>query len=149
MPRQLWGFSASKMLRGTWKHIRHDALETASRSCQKCGESPHPIYGDDLICHELWRYDDQRGVARLVGFEIHCAKCDLVTHMGRALARGYGNEALKQLSKVNGITNVEAERVYRQAKAVWQKRSARKWRIAVDKALLVRYPRLGMLEVSK
>lgn len=38
---------------------------------------------------------------RFEGFEIHCAECDAATHMGRAMAHGYGDTALEQLCQVN------------------------------------------------
>lgn len=150
VPRPLWGISARRKLgRSSWQRIRQDALEAAHQSCEICGESPNAIYGDPLTCHEVWRYNDNLATATLVSFEIHCPKCDLVTHMGRAMARGFGDEALDQLCQVNGITRLETKRIYTDAMALWQKRSVKKWRVKVAKTLLRRYPQLTELEAGK
>src|SRR5712691_9288507 len=93
VPSPLWGINAHKLLgRGSaWKRIRSDALEASGHRCEICGETPSPIYGDPLICLELWRYDDNRATATLIGFEIHCSACDKATHMGRAMEVGQGD----------------------------------------------------------
>lgn len=150
VPKPLWGISARRKLgRGSWQHIRQDAIKAARQSCEICGESPNAIYGDPLTCHEVWRYDDILATATLLGFEIHCPKCDLVTHMGRAMAHGFGDDALDQLCRVNGTTRLEAKQIYTDAMALWQKRSVKKWRVKVAKTLLRRYPQLTKLETGK
>lgn len=150
VPKPLWGISAYRKLgRSSWQRIRQDAVKSAHQSCEICGESPNPIYGDPLMCHEVWRYRDSSATATLMGFEIHCAKCDLVTHMGRAMTHGLGDAALDQLCRVNGVTRVEARRMYTDALALWEKRNAKKWRVTVARALLKRYPRLINLQTTR
>lgn len=118
--------------------MRSDALEAAHHTCEVCSFTPSPIYGDPLTCHEVWQYDDKRGVATLVGLKIHCSKCDSAVHMGMAAAYGGRDIAIAQLCKVNGIGPQAAEELFAAAIVLWRKRSKKKWRIALAKPLLER-----------
>jgi hypothetical protein len=145
VPKPLWGISGHRKLhRDSWRRIRQDALETAGYRCEICGASP-PL-GGSLTCHEVWRYDDRCATATLVRFEIHCADCDTVTHLGRAMKHGEGNFAFEQLCKVNGITRPEARQVYTRAVTIWKDRNTKDWRVVVDETLLQRYPCLAVLD---
>ena len=142
VPLPLWGISAYRALgRSTpWKVIRLDTLEAASHKCQFCG-SDEPR----LACHDKWQYDDKKRAARLIGFEIRCPLCHLATHMGRAAALGYAEEATQQLRKVNGCTNRDVDLMLAAAMSLWARRSEKKWIVTVAPALLKRYPRLQAL----
>ena len=129
--------------------MREDALEAACHTCEICGDTPPPIYGDPLNCHEVWLYDDKRRLATLASLRIQCSKCDGAVHMGRTVAHGGRNVAISQLCRVNGMTREEAGRLYSQAMSVWAKRSKKIWRIAVTEHLLERYPQLADLVETK
>lgn len=147
IPSPLWGVSAYRLLGRNkhWKLIRADVLEAAGDKCEICGREKRPVRQVYLICHELWDYNDKKRTATLIGFEIHCSLCDLVTHMGRARSVGKGEAALKQMCKVNGISRDAALELYNKAINVWEKRRARKWKVRVSLALLKRYPALAVL----
>jgi hypothetical protein len=150
VPKPLWGKSASQVFgrRALWKRIRTDALIAANHACQVCSDAPSPIYGDPLICHEIWDYDDKRWTATLSGFRIQCNKCNSAVHMGMAVAYGARDAAIDQLRKVNDISTEEAEELYRDAMAMWKKRSQKKWRLAISKSVLEQYPQLAELMES-
>jgi hypothetical protein len=120
-------------------------MESAGHRCEVCGVSLSQLQGGTLSCHELWSYDDKRNTATLVGFEMHCSDCDLATHIGRAFQHGYGEAAIAQLSRVNGITREEAQQLFRRAMKLWRERSRKKWRAVVAHPLLIRYPVLAAL----
>jgi len=109
-------------------------------SCQFCGSDEAR-----LSCHDKWRYDDKKRVAKLIGFEIRCALCHLATHIGRATDLGYEKEAMQQLRKVNCCTKKEVELMVKISMLAWQIRSAKKWTVIVSPALLKRYPRLEVV----
>jgi hypothetical protein len=143
VPKPLWRKSAANLSKpAAWARIRRDALEAAHRTCQVCSD---PASASDP-CHEVWDYDDERGTATLVGLRIQCRNCDIAVHMGRAVKRGLGNEAIAQLVKVNGIGQREAKMLYRRAMDEWRQRNKKQWRIVVAKSLLERYPELAVLE---
>jgi hypothetical protein len=143
---QLWGMSAKKTLgRSAWEQIRLDVLTTAKHACEICGDEPNVYHGDPLNCHEVWHYDDERGVATLIRLRMQCTACDTAVHIGRAIIYDVGDRAFAQLQKVNGISRVEAERLYDTAYAEWRCRSKKTWRLKVADALLAKYPALAQL----
>jgi len=83
---------------------------------------------------------------QLMAAGMQCNTCDIATHMGRSMSHGFGDDAIRQLCKVNGITPKEARDLYAEALAAWRARNARVWRVAVLKSLLERYPKLAILE---
>jgi hypothetical protein len=141
VPEPLWGRSGSNLLsRKDWGAIRIPELEKARHCCAVCS-----IPGPGLICHEQWAYDDDLRTATLSGFEVHCKSCDLVTHMGRAMSHGMGDQAIAQFCLINKATPSEAERVYQEAFRLWQKRSRATWSLRVAEAVLQQYPQLSAL----
>jgi hypothetical protein len=139
VPFPLWGVSAYQALGKTkpWKEIRQDALEKSSHRCESCDSD-----GPRLSCHDKWEYDDKKCVASLVGFEIRCPLCHLATHIGRANAEGFGQDAIQQLCKVNRCTERDAEQIVAAAMSLWDRRSKKKWTVVAAPALLKGYPRL-------
>jgi hypothetical protein len=144
VPEPLWGRSAHKMLgsKAVWKQqIRGDAMADARNSCSVCKSSD-----GRMTCHEKWSYDDRQFIATLLGFEIHCAKCDLVVHAGRAFNLGYGAAVISHLCAINGWDPEHAMAVIQDAMDVWTKRSRKRWKIRVESALIKRYPELVALQ---
>ena len=65
--------------------------------CETCGGKPDA----PLHCHEVWSYDDQRGVQKLERLKCLCPRCHEATHPGHANIKGRGAEALEWLMQVN------------------------------------------------
>jgi hypothetical protein len=105
-----------------------------------CGKSGVP-----LVCHEQWGYDDKNHVATLSGFEIHCERCDLVTHMGLSIKCGKGAAAIAQYCAINNCTEAEVRATSDDAFDTWQQRNMHTWTIEVDSELLRRHPQLCLL----
>ncbi len=149
VPGPLWGRSAYRMLgrRAKWtKEIRPDALKKANNRCEVCGSN-----SERLICHDKWQYDDKRLIATLIGFEIHCSKCDLVTHIGHSAnfvsesADEILLSALNHLCKVNNCAPEAAQTAILDAFKKWEKRSKKSWVVQVAPKLIEQYPELAAL----
>jgi hypothetical protein len=140
VPAPLWRVSAYRLFGKTkpWKEIRQDTLELAGNKCGACDAD-----GPQLSCHDAWSYDDTRCIATLIGFEIRCHPCHNATHIGRANALGYEQEAHAQLRTVNGCTQREVDAMVEAAMNLWEKRSRKAWTVIVAPYLLERYPRLA------
>jgi RNA polymerase sigma-70 factor, ECF subfamily len=142
LPKALWGHSAYQMLRrgAQWKQIRRDFLAAAENRCAACGVNNGP-----LSCQGTWTYDDRDTVATLTGFAIFCPGCAAATNIGRTIRHGRGADALGQLSRVNGMTLAEAQRLSKAAMKSWKERNGKQWRISVAGYLLDKYPPLDVL----
>jgi|ERR1700733_1696843 len=152
VPIDLWRRSAYRMLGGrvAWrKKIRPDALNKAEDRCETCGAKD-----GRLTCHDKWSYDDKKATATLVGFEIHCANCDSITHFGRLFKAGGITEEVMMslmihLCRVNDCKTRDALNILREATELWENRSKKKWKVAVAPALLKKYPELEGLPTFK
>lgn len=138
VPKPLWGISAPHALNKStaWKSIRKDTLAEAGNRCQFCGTDTR------LECHDKWEYDDKKSIATLIGFEIRCKMCHMATHIGRARQLGFLREAVMHICNVNRCTPDDVSKVVDAEMPLWEKRSKKKWTVAVAPALLKRYPRL-------
>jgi hypothetical protein len=144
VPKPLWGRSARKLFGWTppWKTIRSEALHRAHDRCSICGDTTGPLH-----CDEEWDYSDQAGTATLVGFRAICESCHDVVHIARSTAHGKGREARRHMSRVNGLTSSDTEKIISKSMEAWRGRSQKEWRVVVHPDLLRRYPQLAKLQV--
>ena len=126
VPSPLWRKTLANLARNNsawrskWQTIRSTEMKRTGGKCA-CGAQAHSL-------HEVWEYDDREHVQRLAGFETVCSDCSLAQHIGRAFQIGKGEEALKHIMKVNGITYTAANELVEKAKIVWEIRSSYEWR---------------------
>lgn len=134
----------SELPRSTWDAIRKKVYELANNKCEICGGqgNRHPVE-----CHEVWDYDDENKIQHLNGFMALCPSCHLVKHAGRASVRGFWDEAMEQLAKVNKWSLENAEKYANKQFGVWFERSRHEWKI--DFSLLKEKPYSDWLKGKK
>lgn len=108
----------------TWDRLRRQTYRDVNRRCAVCG-GVGPKW--PVECHEVWEYDDERHVQKLVGLTGLCPACHEVKHMGLANTRGRGDDARRHLVQVNGWTSSETEEYVADAFEVWRERSQHEW----------------------
>ncbi|HEY2975893.1 MAG TPA: hypothetical protein VGJ48_25490 [Pyrinomonadaceae bacterium] len=159
VPHPLWGRGVYNELRRTqrrkqWEALRRTVLEAAANTCARCAAR----YDSHMVCNEIWQYDDQQHIATLKAFEIVCRDCDSVLHLGKSLLIGgkrgdegtaeRGEQAVKQLMKVNGIKKKEANKLIDDAFGQWMDRSKHKtWAMQIAPELIENHPVLTDLEL--
>lgn len=114
----------SLMKRSAWQRLAAEIAEDGGRSCEVCrGRGRQHA----VECHEVWHYDEQRGVQLLMRLQALCPRCHRVKHLGRTASVGYGEQACAWLAHVNGwdqaMTEQYVDAVFRQ----WSARSQRAW----------------------
>jgi nitrate/TMAO reductase-like tetraheme cytochrome c subunit len=92
----------------------------------------HPVE-----CHEIWEYDDEKLIQKLVGMIALCPDCHMVKHIGLARLQGRSEKALKHLMKVNSLKKKDAQKYIADAFRTWADRSEKKW--ALDISCLKKY----------
>lgn len=136
VPISTWGISlANKLPKEEWDEIRRKVYRDAGNRCEVCGESNITLHA-----HEKWKFDDKKGVQRLVGFECCCEICHNVHHFGRS-EETMGPSQIKKLIEhwclVNGKTKKDFL-VYRQVVFERSKRRAnRQYIVKVGRRILV------------
>lgn len=145
VPLLAWGRNVRAVVAGdTWEALRWHLGAAQFRPRFLSIDLPRRPYRDRLMCaycgaeqpsldlHELWHYDDEIKVQRLIGLEAICSKCHLSTHMGYANKMGRTQEALANLAVVNGWTAQRAKDHYDEAFALWKARAATQYALDVS-----------------
>ena len=110
---------------GEWDTIRRAIYSNAGHKCEICGDP------GNMNCHEVWDYNDQSGVQKLVGLTCLCGECHEVHHIGLAQIRGREEQAILHMMKVNGVDRKTCENEIRGAFIQWKMRSSRLWKLEI------------------
>ncbi|MBC7091605.1 MAG: ribonuclease H-like domain-containing protein [Nitrososphaeria archaeon] len=128
VPSPLWGKSLANLAERSvkwyiiWKNTRARELKRSGGRCEYCGTTI------GLTVHEVWDYDDEKHVQKLIGFKVSCRACSLVNHFGFASVKELADVALEHFMQVNSLNREEALKIISKAFDVWQKRSSyNKW----------------------
>ena len=125
IPRSSWSKSLANVLdKETWRKIRQRELKRAGYKCEICGYS-----GRGLHCHEIWEYDDEKKVQRLIGYKILCERCHLAHHLGFAQVSGKLELTVKWICQVAKMDEREVKKLVNEAFEEWFERSKYKWKI--------------------
>ena len=134
VPKPNWGKKVSSILGDKkWREVRKRELERAGHACEICGYRGE---SRELVCHEVWRYDDLNFIQKLVGYKIVCRKCSLIYHMGYAASEGLADEAVRHFSKLTKVDINQARAFlnsgYRMLMSKWKERSRHEWRMDIS-----------------
>lgn len=127
VPKTSWYSNVRSHVSETeWDRLRKPVYNRAGSRCEICGgRGPaHPVE-----CHEIWQYDDEVSVQRLIGLIALCPACHSVKHLGRSHVKGRGDEAIDQLMKVNRWSAAQADAYIELVLDVWKLRSRVPWQL--------------------
>lgn len=125
VPESCWFSNVrSNVSQEEWDRLRRATYRSAGYICEICGGRGH---NHPVECHEKWFYDDENKIQRLIGLLALCPDCHEVKHFGLANKKGRTNEALAQLSKVNGWSIQKAEEYVDEQFHIWLERSKHSW----------------------
>ena len=138
VPQPLWYRNIRKSLgRKKWERlVRNPTLEKHNHECQICGAT----HEKGMICHEIWKYDDENCISTLTGFTVICPLCNFATHLGLANIIDESGKALAQIAQINAVSLEEAQRLVAKAFDMWEMRSQHEWSIMIDAALINEFP---------
>lgn len=130
VPQTSWFSNLRSLLsQGEWDVVRKGCYVKAGHVCEICGGvgPKHPVE-----CHEVWEYDEESGVQKLVGLIALCPSCHKTKHYGFARISGKEKEIKEHFIKVNNITNKVADEYINNAFLEWEKRNKIKWILDVS-----------------
>lgn len=111
-----------------WEVCKAYTREKSGGKCEVCGGRGRRWPTE---AHEVWHYDTDTLLQKLVDLVALCPSCHLVKHIGRADIVGRGPQAFAHLMKVNGWNEREAQRYLDHAFRVWDARSQVDWDLDV------------------
>jgi hypothetical protein len=125
VPSTTWYDNLRSRLRpAEWNRLRKATYAAAGNRCEVCGGRGRKW---PVECHEIWQYDEDTRVQRLVGLVALCPACHEVKHFGRAQSVGRGDDAIAHLMRVNRWTEDQALDHIEDSFGVWQRRSMMSW----------------------
>lgn len=127
VPRTSWYKNVrSNLSKAEWDRLRKIIFSRAGQRCEVCGGrgTKWPVE-----CHEIFVYDDERYVQKLVKLMALCPACHEVKHIGLAGLRGKGDSAKAHLAKVNNWSIEDAEAYIEGCFEQWHRRSCHQWKL--------------------
>lgn len=129
VPKSSWYNNVrSQVSKEKWDYLRRETYKESNYQCEICGGK-----GDKwpVECHEIWHYDDDNCIQKLNGLIALCPDCHRVKHIGFAKIQGKLGQAIKQLNKVNNMTDTQAKNYISQVFEVWRERSKHSWEVDI------------------
>jgi hypothetical protein len=111
-----------------WDLLRRSIYRKYNYRCGVCNAKGR------MNCHEIWEYDDTRGVQTLKGYEALCDMCHHVRHIGYAsVLASQGKldyeKVVQHFCKVNKCKREKFDEHVNKAYKIGKERSALKWRV--------------------
>lgn len=101
IPSTAWHSNLHNILmRSSWDALRAET-EAGVGGCQECGIK------SGIECHELWDYEQETGVQRLVSLDALCWQCHETRHLGFAQVSGRLEVVFDRLCVANRIRDDE------------------------------------------
>lgn len=103
-----------------WNFLKKVTAKKACYRCEICGGQGQKW---PVECHEIWNYDDESLIQKLVGLISLCPSCHKVKHMGFAELSGKSIETKCHLAIVNSWSYKETGEYVDQQFKIWRERS--------------------------
>lgn len=116
----------SEVSASEWKKIKTEAYRRANYKCEICGGTG-PKW--PVECHEVFEYNTDDCIQKLIRLIALCPSCHEVKHIGLAQIKGRYEKAKKHLRKVNNWTDQRAEKYISECFALWEKRNNTQWQL--------------------
>ena len=115
-----------------WDKLRKECYLRANNKCEICNDNGlNQGFKHRVECHEIWEYNDDTKNQKLVGLISLCVLCHRVKHIGLSQLKGYYNQCLEHLCKVNSITLNDALKHVKNSYYIFETRSNYKWNIDI------------------
>ena len=98
VPQTCWFSNLRKVLtQSEWDKVRKYTYKLSEdHSCMICGTKE-----GKLNAHEIWEYDEENHIQKLIGLIALCDDCHMVKHIGFAQLNGMYVDALLKFCEVN------------------------------------------------
>lgn len=116
-----------------WDKIRKLSYASANNKCEICGsDGLKQGYKHKVECHEVWHYDDENKIQKLIKLVSLCVVCHQVKHIGRAIVIGKQAVCFQQLAKVNNWSQKQIEEHILASFQLHKERSKHQWTLDIS-----------------
>ena len=131
VPASAWNQNLRSLLKPQmWENLRKEVYKKYNYKCTICGA------GGKLHAHEVWEYDDENHVQKLVDLIPICFMCHAVKHIGFAGIQASGGKLnyqnlVKHFMQVNNCDRETFEKHQKQAFKKFEDRSRHEWNLDI------------------
>ena len=130
VPSTSWMNNLRKVLKpSSWDRLRKESYKKANNRCEICGGKGLYGKGHAVECHEIWNYNDDLKVQKLEGLISLCTLCHRVKHFGFSSLRGYQEQCIKHLMRVNNWQRYQAQKYISECFKIHKERSKFQWQL--------------------
>lgn len=116
-----------------WDKIRFIIYENAEHKCQICSQTGlEQGYKHRVECHEIWEYDDERKIQKLIGLIALCPTCHQAKHIGRSFAIGRKDIVINKLMDINNWSEEKTLEIISEAFEINKERSKHNWKLDIS-----------------
>jgi hypothetical protein len=99
LPSGAWNNNLRTVLsKKAWDFIRKDAYDRAGGKCSICGRKVKR-----LEAHEVWDFNKETKVQKLIDIKALCHNCHSVIHINRTIIIGEEDRAIAHFKRVNKV----------------------------------------------
>lgn len=126
VPSSNWEKNVRSELKENWDYIRRKVYRNANYKCEICGGKgeSHPVEA-----HEIWSYNMDTGVQKLVSIVALCPMCHKSKHIGFAMVNGQEEIVKKHIMKINNWKKEDVDKYIRETFYIFNKRSSISWKL--------------------
>lgn len=129
VPKPLWRSNLWSLIEeAEWTRIRQKVYADAGHRCEICGVHP-----DRLEAHEVWHYDDDNFIQKLVRLVALCRPCHQVKHFARSRIHCSKEEIERLIRHFTTVNRCDARTLadhYDSEMAKWRQRSTHEtWKV--------------------
>ena len=132
VPSSSWNQNLRSLLKPQmWGRLKKEVYKKYDYKCSICRA------GGKLHAHEVWEYDDEKHIQKLIDIIALCSKCHTVKHIGLAgilASQGKTNfkNLVKHFMKVNNCGRDVFEKHQAEAFKKFEERSHYEWQIELN-----------------
>ncbi len=129
VPETCWHNNLRSLLpKEKWGVLRKKVYADYKNRCGICGNTGR------LEAHEMWQYDDENHIQKLIGIIALCSLCHGVSHFGRSetvASPAWRERLIAHFMKINGATRGEFEAHRQEAYKIFEERSQHSWKLSL------------------
>ncbi|ANF97518.1 HNH endonuclease [Paenibacillus bovis] len=111
-----------------WRQLSRQIQQQDQYTCQICRRTKG-LEIDKLHCHEVWDFDKENGIQRLIGLQSLCFQCHMIKHIGFAEMNGWIEkyQLVEHFCRVNRVTAADYAVHFHEAVQLWIARNRIDW----------------------
>lgn len=126
IPHSNWNKNVRSEFKKDWDWIKRLSYKNAGYRCEICGNigESHPVE-----CHEIWDFNPETQIQKLMGLISLCPTCHKIKHSGLAITNGEESLVISHLNKINKWKDEDSYKYLNEAFQIYEILSRFDWQL--------------------